>query len=232
MNRVAAAGRLHLMNPLLTFGVPWAIVASSFGINVAVWVLTDAGAQPRGGVSGGVASLYITVMIIYVQSMTQVLPFAMGMSLTRRTFWLGTALVAAVQALGYGIVLSALTAIEGATGGWGVRLHFWAPGVLDVDDAALQVLVSGAPMLAFAFAGVGIGVVMKRWGQVGTWVLALATLLVTGGLAILVSWRRAWGDVGAWLTDQTVLTLAVALPLGLAVVLAGLSLAGLRRLVP
>jgi hypothetical protein len=30
------------------------------------------------------------------------------------------------------------------------------------------VFASAAPMLAFAFVGIGIGVVHKRWGQAGT----------------------------------------------------------------
>ncbi|WP_369256020.1 hypothetical protein [Geodermatophilus amargosae] len=232
MNRVLAAARLHTMNPLLTIGVPWGIATLSFAINLPIWALTGASDQPGGGITGGVISLYITVLVVFVQSVTQLLPFAMGMSLSRRTFYLGTALAALVLSLVYGAVLSALTAVENATGGWGVRLNFWSPGPFDVGNAALQVVVSGAPMLAAAFLGVAIGVVMKRWGPTGLWSLVVASILVFGGLAILVSWRRAWGDVGTWLVDQSMLTLAVAIPVVLALATAALSYAGLRRVVP
>jgi hypothetical protein len=232
MNRVLAAARLHTMNPLLTFGIPWAIVLLSFAINLAVWSLTDAGAQPGGGITGGVASLYITVLVVFIQSVTGLLPFAMGMSLSRRTFYLGTAVAALVAALGYGLALSLLTAVEGATGGWGLRLYFWAPGQMDVDNAALQVLVSGAPMLAAAFLGVAIGVVMKRWGQFGLWGLVIGAMLVFGGLAVVVSWRGWWGDIGTWLVAQSTLTLAVAIPVAVAALTAALSFAGLRRITP
>jgi hypothetical protein len=232
MNRTLATARMHLVNPLLTIGVPWAIVLLSFAINLPIWALTDAGKAPGGGITGGVLSLYITVLVVYVQSVTQLLPFAMGMSISRRTFYRGTALVAVASALAYGIALSVLTQVEDATGGWGVGLQFWAPGPVDVDNWALQVVVSGAPMLAAAFLGVGIGVVMKRWGQLGLWSLVVGALLVFGGLAILVSWQQAWGDVGTWLTDQSMLTLAVLIPAVLSVVAAGLSFAGLRRIVP
>ncbi|MGY1687576.1 hypothetical protein ACI8AK_18485 [Geodermatophilus sp. SYSU D00867] len=232
MNRVLAAARLHSMNPLLTVGIPWGVVSLSFAINLAVWSLTDAGTQPGGGITGGVASLYITVLVVFVQSVTQVLPFAMGMSLSRRTFYLGTALAAVAAALAYGVALSVLTSIEDATGGWGMRLNFWAPGQMDVDNTALQVLVSGAPMLAAAFLGVAIGVVMKRWGQFGIWGLVIGAMVVFGGLAVLVSWRGWWGDVGTWLVDESVLTLAVAIPVALAAVTAVLSFIGLRRIVP
>ncbi|PWW21998.1 hypothetical protein JD79_01140 [Geodermatophilus normandii] len=175
----------------------------SFGINLPVWALTDAGQAPGGGITGGVLSLYVTVLVVYVQSVTQLLPFAMGMSISRRTFSRGTALIAVVSAVVHGIALSILTDIEDATGGWGVGLHFWTPGPVDVDDWALQIVVSGAPMLAAAALGVSFGVVVKRWGQLGLWSTVVGALLVFGGLAILVS-----------------------------VVAAGLSFAGLRRIVP
>ncbi|SNS87119.1 hypothetical protein SAMN04488107_4089 [Geodermatophilus saharensis] len=232
MNRVLAAARLHLMNPVLTVGIPWGIALLSFCVNLALWATVGVGEESPGATTGGVASLYITVLVVFVQSVTQIMPFAMGMSLSRRTFYLGTALAAVGVALAYGAVLAVLAAVEGATGGWGVGLSFWAPGRLDVDNAALQVLVSGAPLLAAAFLGVAIGVVVKRWGPTGLWSLVVGAILFFGGLAILVSWQRAWGDVGSWLVAQSVVTLAVAIPLVVVLVTAALAFAGLRRVVP
>jgi hypothetical protein len=233
VNRVLAATRLNAAHALVIFGVPWMVVGISFAINWAIWQLADIPAQTGSdGFTGGVLALYITVMIVFVQTVTQLLPFAMGISLSRRTFFLGTALMGLLQALGYGIALTVLTRIENATNGWGVGLDYWAPGPREVDNAALQVLVSGAPMLAFIVAGIGMGVVQKRWGPSGVWGLIIGSLVVFGGLAVLVTWLRAWGDVGSWLTDQSVATLAVGLPLALAAVLAVLSFAGLRRTVP
>src|SRR3954453_22123440 len=160
MHRILAAARLNLVHPLITLGMPWLIVALSFAINLAIWALTPAGIDD-GGFTGGVAALYVTAMIVFVQAVPQLLPFAMGISMSRRTFFLGTALLGLIQSLGYGVAIAALTAIEGATDGWGVGMSFWAPGPLDVDNFALQVLVSGAPMLALLVLGLGIGVVSK-----------------------------------------------------------------------
>jgi hypothetical protein len=232
MNRVLAAARLHLIHPLLALGVPWMVVALSFVINWLIWNFADLQHQVDGGFTGGVLSLYITVAIVFVQAVTQVLPFAMGLSLSRRTFYLGTALMGVAQALGYGIALAVLTAIEGATDGWGVGLRFWAPAGLDVDKFALQVVVSGAPMLAFIACGAGIGVVNKRWGNAGTWGLIVGALAVFGGLAVLITALGTWVQVGTWFADRSVVTLAVTLPAALAIVLAALSWAGLRRTVP
>ncbi len=96
----------------------------------------------------------------------------------------------------------------------------------------MQVLTSGAPMLDFTAVGAGLGIVHKRWGQAGTWGLILGTMVVFGGLAILVSWLDAWGSVGAWFADQSLVTLAVALPAAIALIAAVASFPGIRRVIP
>ena len=144
MSRVLQAARLHYIHALPTLTMQWLIVGLAFAINLAIWHLTPAG-EEGGGVTGGLFALYVTMLVGYVQSVTLLLPLAMGMSLSRRSFYLGTALVALAEALVYGILLSVLTAVEDATNGWGAGLSFWAPGNMDVDNAALQVLASGTP---------------------------------------------------------------------------------------
>ncbi|SOC48010.1 hypothetical protein SAMN05660748_1178 [Blastococcus aggregatus] len=231
MNRVLQAARLHLIHPLVILGIPWLVVSISFAINAAVWHLTPAG-EDDGGFTGGILALYFTVLVVYVQAVTQLLPFAMGTSLSRRTFYLGTALVAVVQSLVYGVAITALVAIENATDGWGAGMQYWAPGVFEVDNAVLQVLASGAPMLAFMSVGIGVGIVHKRWGQTGTWGLIIGSMIFFGGLALLITWLEAWQSVGDWFADQSVATLTIGLPLVVAVAVALASFPGIRRVVP
>ena len=233
MNRVAAVARMQLVHPALSIGIPWAIVASSFAINVAIWHLGDVAAtSPGDGFTGGLASLYVTVLVIFIQSVTQMFPFAMGLSLSRRHFYLGTALSAAIQSVGYGVALTVLAAIEDATGGWGVRLQFWAPGALDVGNPALQFVVYTVPMLACAFVGIGIGVVSKRWGAPGLYALGLLTLLLGGAVAVYATWQQAWGDIWSWFGDLSVATATIALPAAITLAVGALAYAGLRRTVP
>ena len=231
MNRTLTAARLNLVHPLVTLGMPWLIASISFAINLAIWHLTPAGAE-GGGFTGGVLALYVTAMIVYLQAVTQLLPFAMGLSLSRRTFIVGTALAAVVHAVAYGIAISALASIEGASDGWGADMSFWAPGPLDVDNFGLQVIVSGAPMLAFLAVGIGIGVISKRWGPSGVWVLSIGSMVALGGLAVLLGWLGAWPAIGRWLVDQSVVSLAAGLPALLSVIVAGLAFVGIRRVVP
>ena len=233
MNRVLAAARLQLVHPLVILGVPWMIGVISFAINWATWRIVDIRSlEGDDGFTGGVSALYITVLVVFVQTVTQLMPFAMGISLSRRSYFLGTCLVGVGMALGFGTLLAVLDAVEAATGGWGVGLQFWTPPPVDVDGFLPQVAVSGAPMLALIAAGVGMGVVTKRWGPSGVWGLIIGGLVVLGGTAVLVTWMRAWTDLGRWLMDQSVATLAVGLPLALATALGLLAFAGIRRVVP
>jgi hypothetical protein len=232
MNRVLGAARMHLAHPLVILGVPWLVVGISFAVNLAIWGLAGIDAMDGDATTGGLVSLYITVMVVFVQAVTQMFPFALGLSLSRRAFYLGTALVAGLQALGYGVALTALTAVENATGGWGVGLDFWAPGAVDVGNPALQLVVFAVPMLAFSFLGIGVGVVYKRWGATGVWTLSVGSFAAAGLLAVLITWQQAWGDVGGWLMDRSVSTLTIGLPAAIAALLAAASYAGLRRSVP
>ena len=231
MSRVLQAARLHLIHPAMMLGIPWLVVSISFAINLATWYLTPAG-EDDGGFTGGIGAFYITVLVVFVQVVTQLLPFAMGVSISRRAFYLGTALVAGLQALVSGVVISALVSVENATGGWGREMNFWAPGIFEVGNPVLQVFAAAAPMLAFAFVGVGIGIVHQRWGQIGTWGLIVGSMIVFGGLAVLITWLEAWRAVGDWFADQSASTLTIGLPLAVALIAAVVSFPGMQRIVP
>ncbi|OMQ16415.1 hypothetical protein A7K94_0202660 [Modestobacter sp. VKM Ac-2676] len=232
MNRVLGAARLQLINPLVSIGIAWAIVALAFAVNLAIWGLADVDEQAADSNTGGLAALYITVLIGFIQAVTMMFPFAMGLSLSRRVFYLGTALVAVVQGFVFAVVLTALTAVENVTNGWGVGLDFWAPGPIDVGNPALQVFVFAVPMIAFGFAGIGLGVLYKRWGTAGIYALTAAVIVGVGAAVILLSWRRAWDDLGSWLADRSVETFTIGLPAVAALALAALAYVGLRRAVP
>jgi hypothetical protein len=104
MNRVLSAARLQLIIWPTLLGWPWGVLASSFLINLAVFAMI--GDRIQGGPkTGGLVSIYITVLFISGQAITQVFPFALGLSVTRRTFYAATALVLAAESLLSGVLL-------------------------------------------------------------------------------------------------------------------------------
>lgn len=231
MNRTLGAARLYTIRPQASLTVPWAVALASFAVNVAIWGLGDLGKVSSAG-TAGVSALYCALLIVFVQGVTQTFPFAMALGLSRRTFYAGTAVVALVQTVAYGAVLTALTAIENGTGGWGVGLHFWAPYGLDRQSVPEQFLIYASMLLATAFLGIAIGVAAKRWGATGLWTLGIAAVLVFGGAAVLVTGLHGWTDMWNWVLARSAVVVALAVAGVLAVLSAGLSYTGLRRAVP
>jgi hypothetical protein len=233
MNRVLQAARLHVVHPLFILGMPWVIVLSSFTINELIWGFGNLGHQPGNtGGTGGVLALYISVSIVFLQSVTQLFPFSMSLGLSRRLFSAGTAVMAVAQAVGYAVVLTVLTALEDASGGWWTGMHFFAPLHIDRLPVAEQFAVFFCLMLGFALLGIAIGAVHKRWGAAGLYGLFIGAVLGFGGAAVVITALGAWSEFGGWFVDTPALALS-AIYLGFAALLgAGLAWTGLRRAVP
>ncbi len=78
--------------------------------------------------------------VFFLQLFTQSLPFLLGPGVTRKRFFTSVALAAVLQALTYGVVLTALERLESATGGWGLDLRFFGVPFLTVGNPLLQTL--------------------------------------------------------------------------------------------
>jgi hypothetical protein len=232
VNRVLAVMRIQLVNWVLPLGMPVAILALVLGINLALFASLGDAVPPEGRTTGGLLSIYITVGVGYLQTMTQTFPFAIGLSVTRRAFYAGTALLVAVEALGFGALVWLLSLAERATGGWGIGLKFFALDFLLVDGALLQWLVYAVPFAAFAALSVFTGVVFKRWGQAGMYAMFIGAAVVLAVAVVVITWRGWWLDVGGWFAGQTPTALFAGYPLVLALVLGGAGWLAIRRATP
>jgi len=228
MNRVLQATRLHTVVWVQNVTWPWLIMGTSFVINLLVFLaIGDTG--PNGNITGGLVSLYSVAAIVAALSITQTFPFALGMGVTRRTFFLATALVNVVQAVAYAIVLYGLNLLEGATNGFGIDLRFFRVPFIDVHNGFLQILVYAVPMLFFNFVCIYAGVVVARFGSNGFFAGGAVVLLVLGGLAALVTWRGWWPDIWHWLSHSSPASLLVGWPALLAALAAVAGLVTIRR---
>ena len=137
--------RYHLVMPWLVVGLPWAIMAFSFVVNLVIFalvpvshhdVLTSHGvvqvASASHNYTGGVAIVYIFFLTIGVSSIGRSLPFGLALGVSRRSFYTGTAALGVALAVADAVGLTALQAVERATDGWGVGMHFFrVPSILD-----------------------------------------------------------------------------------------------------
>jgi hypothetical protein len=218
MNRVARAARVHLLGWPTTMAAPVTVLFSAFGINLAIfWVLQDRGIE--SSFTGGLASLYITVMLVFIQLMGRQLSFATGFGLTRRTYYLATMLFVVALSLVAAVALELLRLLEQATNGWGVHMPFYRVAAMNVGNPLGQIAVYAGPLVLLATFGTFIGAIFARWRTAGLVVAGILAMLLGGLAVVLISYGRDWTSIGSWFADQPHLALYAGWPLLLAVVL-------------
>ena len=231
MKRLVDVARIQTANWMSIFVWPLAIMATALLFNVLVYVLSGADA-PGDRSNGALLSLYLFMLVAHAQTMTQVFPFALGMGVTRRAFYGGTALLVLAQATFYGLLLVMLNAFERATGGWGLRIRFFDLSFLTQGNVVAQWLVYTVPFLAMSAMGVFAGVVFKRWGQPGVYTLGIGSTLLLAGLGMLITSQGWWPAVGSFFAGQSTFALFTVYPLLIALVLGAAGWVAVRRATP
>ncbi|WP_224392489.1 hypothetical protein [Pseudonocardia sp. ICBG1293] len=221
-SRLAAVLRMNLVDSRNRVGMPWVILAAIFAINLAVFWAVQAGTgSPDGGVTGALAAMFFIVGTQYLVTMTQVMPFALSLGITRRHFYTGVLSLLAVETLLHSVLLTVLLGIERATGGWGVGMQFFAVGFLSGQNVVLTVLCYWVPMFVVGAVFLLSGAVFRRWGQLGVWALGVGVGLVAGLAVVLVTLQQAWPAVGRFFTGTPVPLLLAGYPLVVGVLVVG-----------
>lgn len=191
MTEAVAVFRVLVRGGLVTLW-PWLILAISFAVNLAFYAAAgDNPAVVRQ--SGGILALFLTAVAANQQAWTQVLPFTLGLSGTRRGFVRGMVLFVGAQAVLTGLLLTALTGVEIATGGWGMDVRFFRTPVLDDLSPGGRAAVLAALMLAVCGFGAVLGAVLVRWGAAGLWWVVAVVGVLAGSVAVLAVASGEWG---------------------------------------
>ena len=217
MKTLVNVARYHLVDRLTYLALPWGIMAFSFLVNLVIATVLP---SPQGDYTGGLVTIYIFLFVCGALSMTRSLPFGLMLGVSRRTYYLGTALLIVALGVVYGLGLTVLQAVERATGGWGAGLHFFrVPWIMDGPWYQTW-LTSFVLLVLFFLYGMWYGLVYRRWNVVGLVAFIAAQVLVVLAVIVAVSTMHNWAAVGHFFTTLTVLSLtgvlaAVAVALGL-----------------
>jgi hypothetical protein len=187
--------RYHLVQRFNFVVLPWAILVFVFFVDMVILALTPVGHSHNRYV-GGLGSILVILFLLGLQTVARSLPFGFTLGLSRRSYFIGTALLAGAVALVYGLALTGLQAIERATGGWGMAMGFFrVPYLLQGPWYQTWLTLFVALTLLFVY-GMWFGLVFRRWGLVGVVAFAAVqvTVLVVG--AVLATWSHAWHDIG------------------------------------
>ena len=217
MNTLVNVARYHLVDRLTFVGLPWGIMAFSFLVNIVIALLVPT--APHGIYTGGLATIYVFLLVCGAVIMTRSLPFGLVLGISRRTYYLGTSLLVVALGVVYGLGLTLLQLVERATGGWGVSLHFFRiPWILDGPWYQTW-LTSFVLLVLFFLYGMWYGLVFRRWNLPGLLAFIAAQIVVALGVVIVVSVTHDWPAIAHFFTTVTALTLtgvlaAIALTLG------------------
>jgi hypothetical protein len=224
MKTLVNVARYHLVDRPTYIVVPWAMMTFSFLVNLVIARL--AAPFPGGYDTGGLATIYIWLLVGGALSMTRELPFGLMLGISRRAYYLGTALLIVVLGVVYGLGLAVLQLIEGATGGWGLQVHFFrVPWILD-GPWYLTWLTSFVLLVVLFLYGMWHGLVFRRGGLLGLVTFIGVQILFVLAVAVALSLAHDWHAFAHFFTTLT----AAALTGVLAAVAVALGLGGLTTL--
>jgi hypothetical protein len=187
--------RYHLVNRVTFVAGPWAILAFVFFVNLIITAF-QGGPNPTKALS----AIFAVFIFLGAMSINRSLPFGLTLGVSRRSYYAGTVLFALSIAALYGLVLTLLQAVERATGGWGLQLHFFQVSYFFVGRWYLTWLTSFVGLAVLFIYGTWFGIVYLRWKLIGvvTFVVAQAAVLLVG--ASVASSSHAWGSIGHFFT--------------------------------
>jgi hypothetical protein len=206
-NRILAVFRLQFVNPVTIIVTPLLILLAIFLMNVAIWALImanlDSGAD-RADVaegfqwSGASTFIFVYMMVVAVQAIVSTFSFALGLSVTRRDYYLGTALSFVALAALFATILAAFAAVEEATGGWGLGGRMFT--AIYFGDGAWyeRYFIFFALLLFFFFVGSIAAAIFVRWRAIGltAFLVGLGFLII--GLIAILTFTETWDEMGSW----------------------------------
>jgi hypothetical protein len=191
--------RYHLTQRLNYLILPWSVLAFAFVVDVIVLALTPAGHSSHRYV-GGLGSIAVLVFVLGVQSVARSLPFGLALGISRRTFYLGTTLLAVALAAVASTFITIGQVLERASGGWWMSMGFFrVPYLLSGAWYLTWLTCLVALTLLFGY-GMWLGLVYRRWSLAGlaVFMAGQVTVLVVG--AVATTWGHAWHSVGHFFT--------------------------------
>ncbi len=207
-SRVLGVVRLHLVDGWNYLFVPWIVTGAALLISIVISIII---ARATGGAaigadgftdgaqfSGAGQAMFWYLGVIAIQTINLALPFALGLSVTRREFLLGTGAIFLGISLINSALYTALGAVEELTGGWWVGTRMFTSLMLhDVDALGRFAFYVCLHLVVLTF-GAAMASVFFRWRALGTTIAIIGLAFVLVGAAALLTFTDSWPVVGDW----------------------------------
>lgn len=229
MNRALGVAKMQLINKWTFLGIPAVIIAGSFLLSLAIFALIPNTVETKYSGAGQAVMWYF--FGLGIQSLTLSFPFSQGLSVSRRSYFLGTVGLFTVLAAAIAALYVILGWVEQATNGWGLQGRMFALEWVADRHWFIQWFFYYILMMFLFLLGLWAATVYKRWQATGLLILCLSLAVLLIGAAALITLQGWWPAVGAWMMRLTPLSLG-ALALVFVVMLGSAGYATLRRATP
>lgn len=220
---------MQLINKWTFLGIPAVILVASFALTLAIWAIIPNSVGVKYSGAGQAVMWYF--FALGIQSLTLTFPFSQGLSVSRRSFFIGTVGLFAVVAAAVSGLYVALGAVETASQGWGLNGRMFALQWVADQPWSVQLFFYFVLMMFLFLAGFWGAAVYKRWQATGTLVMGLSLAVAAVAVAAVITWQGLWPAVGSWILTLTPVSIG-ALVLGLAALLGVGAYLTLRRATP
>lgn len=206
MNRVTNVLRLHLKGWHYWSLIPWSIVLSSFVINLIIAAIIGG---KIADYTGGLSSIYIYMLVVGSITVKETFAFALGFSVRRRDYYLGTLLMSAATSAVSAFLIWLLSLVEAyLIPGWGLNLHFFHLPYLNDGPLAGQLWIYFVVMFCMFWLGFAPACVFQRFRSIGLYSLTAVVLLPATVLGFVATRFNWWGPIFGWFAQQSAFALA------------------------
>lgn len=207
-SRILGVVRLHLVDGWSYVFVPWLVTGAALIISIVISLIiaraTDGAAVGPDGFtdgaqySGAGQAMFWYLGVIAIQTINLALPFALGLSVTRREFLLGTGAIFVSISVINSALYTLLGGVEELTGGWWVGTRMFTSLTLhEVEPLGRFVFYVCLHLVVFTF-GAAMASVFFRWKAMGTTISIIGLAFVIVGAAALLTFTDSWPVVGDW----------------------------------
>jgi hypothetical protein len=168
--------------------MPLIVLFSSFFINLIIAVLSDVPIY-----TGGVASVYLFMLITGLLTLRNTFSFAIGFSFRRKDYFFGTFLMVAFVSFSTTVLLALLSYVENnLTNAWGNELYFFHLPYLNDGNIVIQACVIFSLMFHLYYLGFSISSVHRRFGRYGMMILLIVSLVAGSLISAIITYFHWW----------------------------------------
>jgi len=170
------------------FLLPWCVLFLSFFVNFVIsYFLSET------LTSGGLATIYVYTFIMGIILLPQLFPFAIGLSMRRTDYLLGTLIVIVVMSVINALLLILFSSVEqDVTAGWGVGLYFFHLPYWSDGSILIQFWNAFSLLLHLFVAGFVIASIYYRFGKLGTLIFFICAFLLLSLGSVLATYNEWW----------------------------------------